>query len=118
LPQQAFKLLQQDRGSLSLGHVEINQGRNFDRQTNVGREKKDRHVGFDPAHVTGHFATMHARHGIVEDDGFYRLSFKERKSTGSVDGSQNLISGALKQNLPDLEPDEFIINAENKVGVR
>jgi hypothetical protein len=59
---------------------------------------------------------MHPGHGVVENDDLDGLCGKDLQPRNPVRGRQHTISCSLQEDLANLEPDEFIVHAKDKMG--
>src|ERR1700709_268229 len=61
---------------------------------------------------------MHSGHGVVEDDNLDGLGGKDLQPRSPARGRQHAISFSLQEDLANLESDEFIVYAKDKMGFR
>ena len=113
--EQVAQIVEQGGRSLALGHVEVGQRGDPGGEIDVGGEQQDRNFGLDLAHLPGDLTTMHAGHGVVQDDGIDGMGGEEFQAGGAVGGDEHPVSGAFQKDLPDAETDGFVVHAEDQM---
>jgi hypothetical protein len=115
--QDAFEVGEKGWGAFALGHVDIDEGGDLGGEADVGGEEKYGDGGFAAAHVGGDVATVHAGHGVVEDDGVDGVGVEELEAGGAVGGGEDAVTGALEEDAADLEANLFVVDAEHEIAV-
>ena len=105
----------QERGcAFALSHIDIDERSDLLRESDVGRQEKDRNFGFNLSHARSDLGPVHAGHGIVQHDSRDGLTGEDIDAFGAFEGADNVISGTLKQDASNLKADNFVIDAEHE----
>jgi len=108
--EERVQVLEKRGGAFAFGHIDIDHGADFGGKADVGGEQKYGDVRLGPAHLLGYFAAVHSRHGVIEDDRVDGVGGEEFEAGASVCGGEDLVAGALQQDLADAQSDDLIVH--------